>query len=145
MSHFPRVGASTGRVFFRYALLQLPGQVLVFAGVVFAVRRGWLGWGWGAAGIAFWVAKDLALFPWLRSAYEPGDHDPSSALRGRLGRARDALEPEGYVALGGELWRAERATDSPPVASGDPIRVRDIHGLKLIVERVSHENQEEKA
>lgn len=130
---------STRRVFLRYALFQIPGQVMVLFGIAFAVERGWLGWPWGAGLFAFWVLKDFALFPWLRSAYEPTDHDPRAALRGGKGRARDALDPTGYVEIAGELWRAERAPGAPPIAAGEGVSVLEVRGLTLLVTGVSND------
>jgi len=125
---------STRRVLLRYALFQIPGQFMVLVGVVFAVDRGWFAWGWGAALFVFWVIKDFALFPWLRSAYEPTDHDPRATLRAGVGRTREPLDPQGYVEIAGELWRAERAPGSPRIAAGERVHVLEVRGLTLIVE-----------
>ena len=49
----------------------------------------------------------------------------------QVGVARTDLAPEGKVFVHGEIWEARAAE---PVPSGTRIRVRDVHGLKLVVE-----------
>lgn len=85
--------------------------------------------------VAAWAAVDVALFPFLRIAYEGGPgRSGASALVGARGVACDRLDPSGYVRVGAELWRAELVPGNPPVAEGDAIRVRAIRGLVLHVE-----------
>jgi membrane-bound serine protease (ClpP class) len=56
-----------------------------------------------------------------------------SALIGKIGVAQAALSPEGQVLVQGELWRAV-ARDAP-VAEGAKVRVVDVKGLTLTVEK----------
>lgn len=49
----------------------------------------------------------------------------------RLGVARTELAPEGTVLVLGEIWEARSAQ---PIAVGSRVRVRDVDGLKLVVE-----------
>lgn len=62
-------------------------------------------------------------------------HSPAgaSALVGLSGVARGPLSPEGQVLVQGELWRAV-ARDAP-VEEGSRVRVVDVHGLTLTVEK----------
>ena len=55
------------------------------------------------------------------------------ALMGQTGVARSALAPEGQVLVQGELWRA---VARGPVTEGDRVRVVEVNGLTLTVERV---------
>ena len=91
---------------------------------------------WLAAGLlALWVAKDFALYPWLRQAYEPGDPSPAAPLVGRTATVVARLAPRGHVRLGTERWRAELARPSEgPVEEGEPVRVVGLDGLTLVVE-----------
>ena len=54
------------------------------------------------------------------------------ALLGQVGIARGALAPEGQVLVQGELWRAVART---PVEEGSRVRVVDVNGLTLTVEK----------
>jgi membrane-bound serine protease (ClpP class) len=49
-----------------------------------------------------------------------------------VGIARGALAPEGQVMVQGELWRAVART---PVEEGSRVRVVDVNGLTLTVEK----------
>jgi len=55
------------------------------------------------------------------------------ALVGQTGVARGALSPEGQVLVHGELWRA--VARGAPVPEGSRVRVVDVNGLTLTVEK----------
>jgi membrane protein implicated in regulation of membrane protease activity len=116
----------------RYALFQLPGLACV-ALLVFILWE-WAGLAaWAAlAVIAAWVAKDAALYPLLRRAYELPP-DGAAALIGRRGVARRRLDPRGTVAFGVELWRAEVHPTAGPIDVGVAVQVVAVRGLTLIV------------
>ena len=59
------------------------------------------------------------------------------ALVGQTGVARGALSPEGQVLVQGELWRA--VVRGAPVEEGCRIRVVDVQGLTLTVEKAGKE------
>ena len=105
--------------------------------------RSWVGLpDWAAAGIiALWVIKDAVLFPFVRIAYQSGSPGGATSLLGARGTAQDALLPSGYVRISAELWRAELPPGSPPVEPGDRVRVLRVHGLTLVVEPDTSENQ----
>ncbi len=122
----------------RYTLFQIPGLLLLgsllwlLVGIeMISARAALIVWG-------VWALKDAALYPFLRSAYAPDRDDPGEALRGRVGVARDPIGPgdaEGYVAMGPELWRAVLADPSDAVPEGEAVRVLDVDGMRLVVER----------
>jgi len=62
-------------------------------------------------------------------------------LIGAVGTVRVALDPVGQVYAHGELWRA-RAPDDEEVPRGARVRVRDVQGLTLIVEREQEDQGE---
>jgi membrane protein implicated in regulation of membrane protease activity len=129
------VASSRGRllVLGKYLLLQLPGWALVSA-AAWAAHH-WLGLGpWLAVGaVAVWVLKDLALYPFVRHAYEVEPRRPGEHLEGRVAVAEDDLAPGGFVRLDHELWRARLAPGSAPVARGERVRVETVEGLSLRV------------
>ena len=55
------------------------------------------------------------------------------ALLGALGVAQQPIAPQGQILVHGELWLAESPS---PVAAGEPVRVRAVEGLTLLVEPV---------
>jgi membrane protein implicated in regulation of membrane protease activity len=89
--------------------------------------------------VSLWVVKDIALFPFVWRAYDktrPGD--PYSMI-GARGIAQERLAPSGYVLVGRELWRAEMMEPGSAVEKGEAVRVREIKGLTLMVERETDE------
>jgi membrane-bound serine protease (ClpP class) len=52
---------------------------------------------------------------------------------GQLGRARTSVSPDsvGQIDIHGEIWRA---LGSVPMEAGQPVRVREVNGLTLLVE-----------
>lgn len=119
----------------RYVAFQVPGWII--AGLAAFLASGW--WGlpaWVAAGIvALWVVKDLALYPLLRSAYEPPAASGVEQLIGSSAVVRAPLDPTGYVLVRGELWRAEVDPAQAPIGEGSLVTVRAARGFTLIVVR----------
>jgi len=123
----------------KYALLQVPGIAMVVMAVIFARR--WLDLpAWiGAVAISALLVKDIILFPFVWRAYDktrPGD--PFS-LAGARGIAQERLAPSGYALVGRELWRVEVMAPDSPIEKGEAVRVREIKGLTLLVERETKE------
>ncbi len=121
------------RVFRRYVLLQVPGWLLA-AVVVYALER-WAGLDRRIA-LGLWlayVAKDFALFPFLRRAYETNATTGAAALVGESGTATEDVAPRGYIRIRGELWHAELAPGAADAPAGTRVRVRAAHGLTLTV------------
>ena len=129
-----RFGKDTA-VFARYLLFQLPGCVAAAA-----VLAGLVHWELLSPTVAYvlfviWVLGEIALFPVLRVGYEPGGtRGGAEALVGALGVAQEDLDPEGYVRMGAERWRAVVASECAPVAAGSEVRVREVRQLTLVVE-----------
>lgn len=53
---------------------------------------------------------------------------------GTRGIAQEKLAPSGYALVGRELWRVEIMGSGSPIEKGEAVRVREIHGLTLMVE-----------
>jgi membrane-bound ClpP family serine protease len=137
MSHAIRPQrASTRRVFLRYLAFEAPSWVLLAAvlGVLMVVWD--LSLGIAALLLALWIVKDLALFPILRIAYEPaGGSGGTESLIGAVGIVSADLDPEGWIQIGPERWRARVARENAPVPAGTRVRVTAVEGLLLRVER----------
>lgn len=124
----------TLQVVLRYALLQLPGLLLLIL-LIFLVKRWWPSvplW-MGPALVALAVIKDVVLFPLTWRAYAAGDPSNPSAMIGRRGTVTVRLDPEGYVRVRGELWRAAADERDRPVEKGQSVTVVGLEGLKLTV------------
>ena len=110
---------------------------LVALALVLVVVRQWTalpGWLFGGI-VAAWIVKDVVLFPFVWRAYDPEAPGVtrSGGMTGARGIAREVLDPCGYVQVRGELWKAERADGSPPIAAGSRVRVVRREGLTLFV------------
>ncbi len=117
----------------RYALYQIPGLLLAI-GVVVAVTRWTALPGWGAVAlVVVWVLKDAALYPWLRSAYEPDSRRIVERMIGLAGVAVESLAPRGYVRVRGELWQAEPVDEHMTIEAGHPVTVQGVRTDTLLV------------
>lgn len=121
------------RVVVKYSLLQIPGQA-AFVLVVLLLRQ-WLEippylvW----ALIVFWVVKDTVLFFFLWRFYDPNYRADRFRMVGRKGVALTRLDPDGYVRVRAERWRASVAEGSTLIEKSDPICVVAADGLTLTV------------
>jgi membrane-bound ClpP family serine protease len=119
--------------FTRYLWLQIPEWVLC-AGVLLVMQR-WFDFSQWTASLWFvaWVAKDFVLYPFVKTAYEVAVKTGAEQLIGLIGTAYTAINPQGYVRVTGEFWRARLEAGAQPIAKGTRIRVRAAHGLTLTV------------
>ena len=123
----------SARVVVKYVLLQIPAAAVLII-IVILVRTWydyppWAGW----AIVALWIAKDTILFPFVWRSYDSSAPDDAMSMVGKQGIAEEPLSPRGYVRVRGELWKAEVARGEPPIAKGEPVRVREVRGLTLKV------------
>jgi membrane protein implicated in regulation of membrane protease activity len=124
---------SGGSVLRRYLLFQLPdasaGALVLMLLVHFEVISVPVGW----ALFAVWIGKEIALYPLVRRAYEPSSASVTDALIGRTGVVTAALEENGYVRVGPELWRARAnpGVAAPPI--GAQVRIEAVDGYTISV------------
>ena len=117
----------------RYFLIQVPGWILA-AIILYALHR--------LLAVPLWLAailmvadivKDVVLFPYLRRAYETTESMPAERLIGERAVIRQALTPEGYVQVRGELWRARSVDPETPTDSGSGVVIVGAQGTLLDV------------
>ncbi len=124
----------SSRILLRYWLLQLPALALLVLILVYVQRwvdlPAWVFWG----SLIIWVGKDAVLYPFVWRAYDWDRSKDSDSMVGAKGIAKERLAPSGYVQVRGELWKAELAEGFQSVEEGEPVLVREIRGLTLIVE-----------
>lgn len=123
----------SARVLARYTLLHVPSTALLVV-VLILVQR-WLNLSawfvYGLVGLS--VLKDIAMFPLVWRSYDT-DHPPlTNTMEGARGMAVDHLNPEGYVEIRAELWKAEVLDNGPSIKRGEPVRVCGTRGLTLLV------------
>lgn len=117
----------------RYILLQVPEVALVVAIgywlTVTDVISAWVAW---VAGV-LWIAKDAALYPFVRKAYssEPSRYVGREQLEGAVVRVDARLDPEGWVLLRGERWKARASRGA--LGPGDRARVLSVRDLTLVL------------
>ncbi|MBN2365510.1 MAG: hypothetical protein JXL67_05055 [Calditrichaeota bacterium] len=120
-------------VIIRYVLLQLPG-IAVFSGIVVASYHldflpPWLAWTvW-----AIWILKDIFFYSLVWEAYDPEKHEDKRPMEGRTGVTSEKLNPEGYVVVGGESWKAEAESGYVPIEKGQKVVITKLDGMKLFV------------
>lgn len=124
----------SSHILLRYWLLQLPALALLVLILIYVQRwvdlPAWIFWG----SLIIWVVKDAVLYPFVWRAYDWDRSKDSDAMVGAKGIAKERLAPSGYVQVRGELWKAELAEGFQSVEEGEPVIVREIRGLTLIVE-----------
>jgi len=127
------------RIIVKYFILQLPGQVAFV--LIMLLFRQWVEFPahlmWGL--IACWVGKDVFLFAFLWRFYDPNYYPDRFRMVGRKGFALTRLDPDGYVRVRGERWRADATEGQAPIGKGQTIRVEAINGLKLKVKACSED------
>ena len=94
------------RVALKYFLLQLPGIIFLAIVLWWARQRfnvpDYLVW----LTLLIWIGKDLAFFPFLWRYYDSRLIPDRFDMVGRHGIALSNLNPEGYVQINGERWKA---------------------------------------
>ena len=117
----------------RYVLFQVPGIVVLGAILYVLVDFFDLEYRLAGAVLLVWIIKDALLYPIVRRAYETTHDSAHSRLVGRRAEVVEPLSPDGYVRIGGELWRAR--TKQAPIKRGESVVVESAAGLWLEVEK----------
>jgi membrane-bound ClpP family serine protease len=120
-------------VYFRFFLLEsIELGVLILALLV--VQQWWAVPNWLFWSIVVgWIIKDVVLFPFVWRAYDQDTSNAAGSMIGEVGFAKSMLDPSGYIQVRGELWKAVRAGDGPPIEEGSRVRIHHRKGLTLYV------------
>ena len=92
---------------------------------------GWLVWVSAAAALVYYVPVMTFV---RRSRRDPEEQKAARALVGTRGKVRSMLNPEGFVWVADELWRA-RSEDGTKVRAGEMVVVTGADGILLRVKR----------
>ncbi|WP_459938008.1 NfeD family protein [Desulfonatronum parangueonense] len=127
----------------RYALMQIPGIVLVAAALWF--MHGVFGLPERSAWtlLLLWLVKDSLMFFYVWPAYQGSQGDGWYSLVGMHGEVRGELHPEGYIRIGGVLWKAKADPKSCPILPGTKIEVVGREGIKLLVRPLTPPNPDQ--
>jgi membrane protein implicated in regulation of membrane protease activity len=117
-----------------YLVVSAADWLLLGLAIVAAVR--WFDMpAWpGVILLAVWIAKDLLLYPSARRYYE--SEPPQQRMIGERGEALCRLDPAGFARVHGEIWQVRVADDTIAIPAGAPIRVREVQGMRLLVDPV---------
>ena len=120
----------------RYWLFQIPGWALT--GVVLLVLRKWIDISLSIVFgvLALVVIKDFLLYPFLRRAYDTRVQTGVAQLIGSPGVVKQDVDPEGYVLVRGELWKARLKHNDRAAPKGSDVKVEAADGMTLIVEPI---------
>lgn len=90
---------------------------------------------WVAQGFfLLWILKDMVLYPTVRRAYETDAKTGADRLVGATGVTQEPLDPEGFIRINGELWKARVEPADQPIDRNSRVKVRVTRGLILLVE-----------
>jgi membrane-bound serine protease (ClpP class) len=118
-----------------HGLLSIGGLTLLALGSLFLFDSAQPFWRVSRPLIAGTVAGTaaffgLVVFKVVEARRRPPSLGPA-ALVGRVGEAREALDPRGLVFVDGELWSAE---SDRPIRAGAAVVVREVRGMLLKVD-----------
>lgn len=120
----------------RYWLLQIPGWILLIVALGVGVQRFELPVWMGGLIFSLWVVKDAVLYPILKRGYESAAPTGTQRLVGMVGITKQDLNPEGYVLVNGEWWKAVADPANDLIQAGEAVRVRSAAGMQLTVSRL---------
>ncbi len=124
------------RILKRYILFQIPGLIIIVVLLImsyhWAALPSWLMW----ILLGIWLVKDIFLYPYLWKVYDPDTPTENNSMVGLTGMAMERLDPEGYVEVRGEAWKAKTEGTSGIIEKGGKVKVLAEHGLTLVVKGV---------
>ena len=120
----------------RYWLFQIPGWALTV--VVLLALRPWIDISLSVVFglLALIVIKDFLLYPFVRSAYDTRVKTGIAQLIGSPGVVKQDLDPEGFVLVRGELWKARLTHNHRAAPKGTEVQIEAADGMTLLVEPI---------
>ncbi len=122
-------------------LLQIPGFLFLGVIVFLAWEQAWISAFTAWSVMLAWLVKDIIFYRFYRKALSPSPQDIIAMLHGSMAVVRVELNPQGQVALRGEIWRAINL-DEGILEPGAAVVVVGNRGLTLEVRR--HKSTPEK-
>ena len=126
-------GVKQMKTFLRYLMFQVPQWFILALFLWLLVDQNAVPLWVTRTFFIVWLVKDLAIYPWVRRAYETNAKTGTEVLVGAKAIAQERLDPEGYVKLRGELWKAQAYPSDQPIHRNSEVKVRAASGSTLIV------------
>ena len=117
------------RVTIRYILLQLPALFILLTILIWLYYFSVVSLSALFIIVAVWILKDFILFFYVWQAYDTTKKMPVV----QTGIAIEHLDPDGYIQVDHELWRATVAKPQKYIAKGQRVSIIGQKGLTLIV------------
>ena len=128
----------SSRIILRYIYFQIPALVVLVIVLLFIKKTIYVPT-WAIIVIfVSWIVKDIIMFPKVWRSYDTKKSGHEERLIGVKGVVVDELNPEGFVKIKGELWRAEIEGTNTSVKKGEEIKVIRVENMKLIVDNFSN-------
>ncbi len=121
------------QTFARYLAFQLPSWLIIAGASWLLYEWADMSLAWGALVLLLWIAKDLALFPFVRDSYRHDPHRPGEELMGQLAEVVVPLDTRGWVRVGAERWQAAISEEGPSVPIGTRVRICGLRDHTLLV------------
>jgi membrane-bound ClpP family serine protease len=123
------------QVITKYILLQIPAIILLTIIILWLYFASVISFPTVLFILLLWIFKDIVLFFFVWKAYEVTSDSPMA----KTGIAIDDLNPDGYVEVGSELWRATADDKGTRIEKGDRIIIKSVKGLTLSVTKPENE------
>lgn len=127
---------SDQKVLMRYALLQVPGLMIVSATCILCMEAGLISKSMAYLIMGLWFIKEIAIYPFVWNAYIPSRDQHQSYLVGKKVEVVGQLSGEGYVRYGNEFWKARLEGKNLSLFKGSQARVIGQEGNTLIVQHI---------
>ncbi len=117
-------------------MFQIPGiLILIILALFFHYVVEAPAWSiWLLAGA--WLIKELVTVPFTWPLYIRPRLSPTELMLDQEGVAINKLDPGGFVKFHSEIWQAEATDPDSVIEKGEHVRIREIRGMTLIVEKI---------
>lgn len=119
----------------RYLLFQIPGLLIIILVSLFFIYIVEVPMWTIFLLIGAWIIKELVTVPFTWRLYVRPRLSPTELMIDQEGVAMEKLDPEGFVRFHSEIWEAEAADRNTVIENGVAVRIREIRGMRLIVEK----------
>mgnify|MGYP006291068065 CR=1 FL=1 len=124
------------RILGRYILLQLPVIIILILVYQLSQQYETIPGKYILILLGIWIIKDIVLYPFVWRAYDARLLKAKHTMIGLKGVCIDRLDPEGYIRVRGERWRAQVRDDLSTIKKGERVYIYGNDGLTLLVKTI---------